>query len=715
MKRIAPFAALLVLSLLVGCGRASETPEPEPSRTDMLRSVENPRFTHELNYAKGTVLRMATGYNSPQTGLSFDEETAGDGVTLANGVTYRAGDLKPVWEEVEKRLNITILDKYQGNSAENELSFWKGRMDEIDIVSGTADGLTEAGEAGKLVDFARYLDLMPNLKAYLEANPIVRLSITGNTDIGSFYFVPYFDGVDDIERMPLMRVDWVEKLLDGLGRFTAEKSNMTRKTYYKPYMPVYGKIAVEAVREDGSGIDVIVKDYDAAGNIVSDMNAAGEITGVEAVNMLRDYIDKAYGGYYGEKRSDLFVGQNAAWDADELVALLRCIIANPQTLNGTDSVQGLFTREDANNQRRVDMLHFAGALFGVRGLESRQDYLYLDIDGRLRDARQETDTYRALARMHNMAREGLISSSFLNCADMSSAKMLENDLGFMQYDYNQTQTVYNVTKLQAEEGEKYMAVIPPVARWYDGGKNGKYMRFTESWRSVKTMGWGISRSGVAGRPDRLYAALKLIDYAYSHEGIILMSYGPDGFIKTNEDGSYVTFTFCGEEMPEISDAAYAELCEKTEGNYTDYARRYLGSTLAFIKSQAFEYQCLNEVGKEGIDKISNAIKFGVIKHPLLEIIDNPWYSSVPTTFPVTKRETDLLSIHEELGKSFSQSKGGENLLIDVIVNGCGISNVSGKNAAERLVTTVRDNMGGEDYLEIKQSAFDRLLACYEQE
>ena len=43
------------------------------------------------------------------------------------------------------------------------------------------------------------------------------------------------------------------------------------------------------------------------------------VTGVQAVNMLRDYIDAAYNGYYGTKRSDLFAGQNAAWDADELV------------------------------------------------------------------------------------------------------------------------------------------------------------------------------------------------------------------------------------------------------------------------------------------------------------------------------------------------------------------------------------------------------------
>ena len=311
--------------------------------------------------------------------------------------------------------------------------------------------------------------------------------------------------------------------------------------------------------------------------------------------------------------------------------------------------------------------------------------------------------------MHDLAREGLISESYLSGSEVTSEQMLENDLGFMHYDYNQTQTVCNRTKLQADEGEKYMAVMPPIACWQDGTLGSKYMRFTESWRSIKSTGWAISADGVAKNPDKLCAALKLIDYAYSEEGMILMSYGPDAFIKTNDDGSYATFSFNGSQMPEISEAAYAELWEKTGGNYTDYARRYLGSTLGFIKSQAFEFQCLSEAGKEGIEHISNAIALGVIAHPQMELTRNRWYTSVPTVFPLTRFEMDLLSIHPELEASFSFSKGGSNLLVDAIVNGSG---VAGTNAPERFSAKVRDEMGGREYLEVKQSAWQRLLACY---
>ena len=654
------------------------------------------------------VLRMATGYNNAKTGLFFDASVAGEGITLADGKTYHTGDLKPTWVKVQEVLNVKFENQYQGNGASAEFDFWKDRLDEIDMLSGTAAKLSEYGEAGSFVNLADYLDKMPNFKAYLDQNPIVRLSITGNTDTGAIYFSPYFDGVNDIERMPLMRVDWVQKLLDGEGAFAAEKSNKLAAAVYTPYMPTAGSVSVDVVNKEGTAVETIAKNYDAAGNIVEKMNAAGELDGVAAVNMLRDYIDAAYNGYYGTERSNLFIGQNAAWDADEMVALLRCVVANPQSLNGTDSVQGLFSREDNNNQRRVDMFRFAGTLFGVRGLESRQDFLWIDADGFLRDARQELDAYQAMERMNMMAQEGLLSKSFLDASKESTATMLENDMGFMHYDYNQTQTVYNETKLQ--DGEKYMAVMVPVAKWFDGtNADGVFMRFTESWRSVKTDGWGIPKH-VESDAAKLNAAIGLIDYAYSPEGMILMSYGPEAFIKQNADGSFVTFNFNGQEMPVIADATYAELWEKASGNYTNYARQFLGSTLSFAKSQAFEYQCTHEVGKEGAGKISTAIALGTIKHPELAVTENPWYTSVPTVLPNTKNENETLKSYSALTEKFNAAKGGANAFVDCIAYGFV---AEGMFSPEEAVTTISETLGGADYLFLKQEAYDRLLVYYE--
>ena len=349
------------------------------------------------------------------------------------------------------------------------------------------------------------------------------------------------------------------------------------------------------------------------------------------------------------------------------------------------------------------MFRFAGTLFGVRGLESRQDYLYVGNDGQLHDARQEVATYDALARMNALAQEGLLSEDFLTSADMKTEKYLENDSGFMHYDYNQTQTIYNATKLDNEAGEKYMAVMVPVARWYDGtDENGVYMRFTESWRSVKTDGWGISKAGVGDDVNKLNAALKLIDYAYSEEGTILMSYGPEAFRKEGE-----TFLFNGKEMPVIADATYDELWEKANGNYTNYARQFLGSTLSFMKSQAFEYQCTHAVGREGAGKISTAIGLGTIKHPLLAVnTDNMWYTSVPTVLPTTKEDNQLLGNLTDLTEKFATSKDGQNVLVDLIVNGFTLEGMSSPEAA---AATVTDTMSGAQYLDVKNLAWADLL------
>ncbi len=731
MKKIILLSLLVALTLtaFVSCGggnkiqvaeapkaaapaAAPAAPAAAPAAAAAPKA-EAPKKVEPLTYADGTVLRMATGYNSKKTGLSFDADIAGQGIELA-GVTYHTGDLKPTWVEVQNILKVKFEDKYQGNNATKELKYWAERLGDVDMVSGNATALNEYGEAGSFVNIAEYLDRMPNFKAYLDANPIVRLSITGNTSTGAIYFSPYFDGVNDIERMPLMRADFVVKLLDGDGEFKAAKCGTLKPAAYEPYMPTSGKVTIDTVKADGSGVFQLTKDYDKAGNIVATMNSAlakGSVDGVTAVNMLRKYIDEAYNGYYGTKRSNLFIGQDAAWDADELVALLRCVVANAQTLNGTDTIQGYFSREDSNLQRQVDLTRFLGTLFGVRGMESRQEWLYLDTDGSLKDARQQKVTYETLERLRDLATEGLISKSYIEASGENSGTMLENDMGFMSYDYNQTQTILNATKLDNAAGEKYMAVMVPVARWYDGtDPNGVYMRFTESWRSVKTDAWAISKEGVGSNQDKLFAALSLIDFAYSDRGMILLSYGPDAFIKTKADGSYETFSFNGKEMPVIADYTFEKLWELTSGNYTNFARYYLGSTLSFAKSQAFEFQCTHEIGKEGAGYISTAIGLGTIKHPELAIEKNMWYTSVPTTLPTTTVESKSLNDLTELIAEFGTAKKKFNIMVDQIQKGYTLDGVA---SAEDMVKLVSGSWGGSQYLMLKQMQWKRLQKFYD--
>jgi putative aldouronate transport system substrate-binding protein len=162
-------------------------------------------------------------------------------------------------------------------------------------------------------------------------------------------------------------------------------------------------------------------------------------------------------------------------------------------------------------------------------------------------------------------------------------------------------------------------------------------------------------------------------------------------------------------MPVIADATYAELWEKASGNYTNYARFYLGSTLSFAKSQAFEYQCTHEVGKEGAGYISTAIGLGTIKHPELALTENAWYTSVPTVLPTTTVENDMINSYTDLKTKFSTSKGDPNVFVSIIAAGY---TEEGMGSAEEAANTVNTAWGGVQYLALKQQAYDRLVAYY---
>ena len=707
MKKTLKLVVLLlaVLMTLVGCSGGNNGGNDTP--TDDTTPAQ------ALVYEPGTELRVAAGYNSDKTGISFtNADVTGSGITLADGKTYQTGDFKPTWQHLSEKLGITFVDKYSGQSTAKEFPVWENQLDQVDIVAGTTALLNAAGAEGKLVNLAEYLDVMPNFKAYFEANQIARLSITGDTTNGAIYFSPYFDGNDDIERMPLIRADFVKTLLDGAEEYHG--ANRALADYvYQPY--VTEDYSVESLTADGTGTQTISKS--AAKNIIAQMNATPGLTGDAAVAMFRAYIDDQYAGVYAN-RSDLFLGYDAAWDVDEMVALLRCAVASLNDNDG-NAIAGLYSRETSNLQREVDLIRFAGHLFGVRGLESRQEYLYFDKAGQLHDARQEADAYLAVERLNQLVKEGLIAVT----GEVNSGNYLEKDAGLMSYDYNQTQTVMNNTKLDNAAGEEYTVIMVPVAKW-DDGDGAKFMRFTESWRSVKTDGWALTVAGCAADENRLNAALTLIDYAFSPQGQITMSYGPDEFIKVKDASvevktwadvtkKYETFDFNGTQMPVVADATFAECQQLTGGNYTNYARQYLGSTLnGFPKSQAFEYQMTHEIGKKGAAILSTAIAAGVIKHPLLSVnTSNMWYTQVPTVFPTTAEQTNTLNGYTDLSTRFSTSKGGESEFYNVLVNGYG--SIAGAEAsAQGYADFVKNNWSGAAYLLIKQQQWKVLNDYY---
>lgn len=701
-------------------------------------------------------LNIAIGHNSGTTSTSF---ATGASYELPDGVTYQSGDMKPAWKQMGSDLNITWKDVYVGektgatNSNLNTIVSNQGKVPYAETDMFTSDLSVVVSQISKgtdILNLGDYLDYMPNFKNYLETNPIVYLSLlqdgmsTTDGSGKSLYVAPYFDGNDDIERYCIIRQDWASKILDGntalaAGEKFSEKCAAT--TSVQPFMTGLTSLKVDVTdpTPDANGgytkDKVVYKNYanvktqvttsgsalntaylaasnntpyaGTTGNIVELMNAAiaanTNVTGDKLADLFRAYIDACYTttsdgttSYY-TKRSDLFNGYDAAWDVDDLVAMLRCVMTNQSSLlsDGKTQVFGIAPRS-GQNDRTPDMVRLACQLYGVRGGDSRYEYTYIDNAGNLQDARNDKSFYQAMDNMNKLKAEGLIvdysgKAGFLNEGGYYANNDKKNNQKtaetFMMYDYCQTQTSVGfydsgdgATGVDIPQGYNFAPVLTPVSKWdVDGNgtiSDSEYFRFTESWRSTKTSGLALN-GALANDKAKLKAALQFVDYLYSKDGQIVATYGPKatnangagGFWYNAEAtadqvtaGTYFTYKgvkyagtlYKGAYTPTVTDAVkdsfkgtdnknFPENVKDAKLSFTNYARMLIGSTLPIgVKDQSFEDQLTSKIGKAGSAKVGAALAneigntgYCVIRGLSLNINENDWwYTCVPTSLPV---------------------------------------------------------------------------------
>lgn len=776
----------------------------EPAAANLSAGKPSTDASGNLTYASSTTLKTSFGYSKVATGITFDtiKSLAGgsesaQSVTFA-GKTYSSGNLKPAWQALNDQLDINISDDWVaqgGQQASDNIAKIKenSSLANYAMLTASADTIVTESANNTLLDVNQYLYYMPNYAAFLQANPIVRLSLTANADTGAMYMLPYFDGNDDIEKYVLMRKDIVEKLLDGAdysaatGTFAAQgtaKNGAETKgaitvdatsSHVKAYMGQTGgyRIAVtdpSALRQatadevsygnnlshvnkaDAGKTVTVVVDYNAAltaaqdeatalgaaikevtdtvynvnsGNIVDIQNYVidaknGNVTGAQLIKILREYIKVAYhkdgetAAFYTQL-SDVFNSAYAAWDVDLYVALGRCAVSSSALLG--DATKGeafsyMLGSRQGTTDRSYDVASMAGELYGVRGLTSRFAglYTYIDKDGNMKDARADAATWDALANMSALAKEGLYYTGQGAAKDVASIGKAGNTAKLQIYsstDYVQTQTAkggfaaQGVTNLDVEAGYNYAPILTPVSHWDtdDDGVKDTVMRFTESWRGVKDGGFTVSLAYVKDNPDRLAAVLKFIDYFFSNDGQILMTYGPqstagnitkaqgatvntaygtwyatkaaktleaaktEGIVDTFDGEQYFvkgaankanyfcyknelyTGTFYnGRQIPTLTDENLDVFYNISGQNFTAHARNFLGSCLNLgIKDQGFEYQCTSDCGLVGADIFAIAINNGTIRHTRQVLDeDNLWYTLVPTKLPFVKIEIEAM-------------------------------------------------------------------------
>ncbi len=316
---------------------------------------------------------------------------------------------------------------------------------------------------------------------------------------------------------------------------------------------------------------------------------SGELKGEHLLNILREYIKVAYkwadsenatewSQFYGStvkgqttKLSDLFNATYAAWDVDTYAAIGRVFVTCGNFLGSHQAQTSKDTNEGASTWLYVPRTGFTnrttrntamiGELYGVRGMESMN---YLDSSGNFRETRFNVSTWDALTRFSAFHTEGLVPSFNANSAKgetgsfggASSNSGYDGVPGHFQglssNDFVHTQTVgtADATKdgrVETTEGYNWTCVVTPVSKWLTNdtstynANNGALttndkplaernasditvMRFTESALKLKTGGLVIP-AAVAQDQNRLGAALALMDYIYSPDGLTLTTFG----------------------------------------------------------------------------------------------------------------------------------------------------------------------------------------------
>ena len=738
-------AGTMALSL-AACGPKEPDKKPENNTGADKWDILNPDGSLNYDaYKRDTevTLNLAIGHDKRITATSFDE--IGDQIVLPDGVTYSQGNMKPAWVAMGKDLNISWNDKWTGTKTSDNLeelltkndgSSNKTLYSVVDMfTTDLSKAVAKANSGTDILNLADYLDYMPNFRKFLNENPVVYLSLLQegmDTETGedqTIYVAPYFDGNDDIERYNLMRHDWAEKLLNGSAT-TGSTAKLGVETKVEPFMTA--DYTVDSLSKDGKSTIKIKKNYTAAlaaakndttplgtaykaiagaaysgtsGNIVAIMNAAiaanANATGAQLVDLFRAYIDVCYQNEDGtahftaSDRANLFVGYDACWDVDDLVAMLRCVNTNASALVGAGKTIGGIMPRSGLNDRTPDMVRIAGQLYGVRGTDSRNEYTYIANDGTMKDARASKEIYEACAKLNLLRQEGLIADYSGKANFSGSGGLIEKTAEyFMMYDYSQTQTLNGfyvedsaVSGGNVPDGYKFGAVINPISKWdVDGdGDHTDVMRFTESWRSTKVS--GLALNGALASEDnaeKRKAALQFVDYLYSSDGQIVSTYGPmadaqgnggfwynekatDAEVKANKYFSFKGEKYSGSDYkgrttPTITSKLYDSFkgkevngwkvtsntkVTKAKLNFTNYARYLIGSTLPVgVKDQSFENQLTSLMGQNGANKVGTALAAGVVKGLSLNIDpNNYWYTCVPTSLPTdTTSQATLDSI-----------------------------------------------------------------------
>jgi len=673
---IGTFAALAALSL-ASCGD-NKKPAGSTSGTTAQGSASGTEDTPKGDYSAPVVdsnLPLATVEDNGGLDIYLNYKATA-GITARTSFnnkvenkTYVQGDMLPVFKAFQTKLNTTLRDAsdYVGDSDDKSYANvsqkeYKSLVDNtkyIDLFYNSTTNINKAGEAGDVVNLKDYLDYMPNFKAFLENNPSVRRSLEYNDSI---YYTPYFDGYNSIERSFVADTKMVELVLDGENDTTKDtatdqghREKGIAAVKYQPFINAdynYADSELKlVVSKDAKAKYITVKKTE---NIIKQQNAslAAGTSGAQLRAQLRKYLNDAFGDEIGEgktysKLSEIYTSESAAYNTDELIALMRVIKASSELISGdaNTEIETFLPRGDKDGSRTANILDMM-KIFGIQGLDSEANDLYYDADGNLNYLGTTQAAYDALELMSQIYDEGLILGKFHYKPSSGAANdayitkyfghtAAENTLGygFMIYDYTASTTGAANTQSNGigvldsnrkgvfanTEYKGFMPILSPITYWatekgYDASTTRltdrskmSLLRYEESNRALKTTAWSIPSNS-----DNKQKAAQLMDYLFTTEGRRVNDFGPESYWK---DGKADSFTYQTEKTPTFCDGLKEMISDLKGSDFWTFMRNTLGAThgIGYVRTSSINYQATNDYAKVGQNKLDNSIASGATK------------------------------------------------------------------------------------------------------
>ena len=486
----------------------------------------------------------------------------------------------PTWKAFQSYTNTTIVDATT-YSHRTDNNVWASVTNEnfksetdsdrtIDIIYNSVTNFKTG--TGKLLALDDYIKdgKMPYFKAYLDKNPNVKKMIT-QAD-GKIYYTPYFDSQDSVEKTFMMDTALTKKVLDSASGWDTTttnggsnpSSNVVQGGYYQPFIDAnfnYADDTKVKVLVNREVKEVTIKKTE---NIIKQQNQLLSVgcTGQELAQQFIEYINTAYKDLfdkeYYKNPSDLFVSSAAAYNTDDLIALMRVVKANPGMISGNANAEITTFFPRAASSNRIENVYDLVQIWGVQGVDSENGNFYIGGDGKVHALETTQASYDALDYLSQIYDEGLILNSFYQDANnplgngtgfldkFYKKKLSNSSYGFMMYDYPTATTASNdiiggIGTITSSRGDGFntdyecqgiTSVLAPLTYWATESswrpsdnirsRTGKTLtRYYESSRLMKNNSWAIPLN--ADNPD---GAIRLMDIMFSELGQMVNNYGP---------------------------------------------------------------------------------------------------------------------------------------------------------------------------------------------